>query len=107
MDSTAVIHKFAENIHYLNNIGERISLYIEARESAGLIYQHNTDCYIYFVIEYRQYQIDILWYGMNDEIMHNLELRGSYNTNFHAMHIEDEFLHIDDGNVKLVICVER
>lgn len=104
LDSIISVKKFEEIIGYKKE-GAPIKLHIEAVVNGKMIYQETTNCYISYDSGYEQYTVSIGW-DIPDEVMLNLGLHGSYNTNFQTMTVENNSLIIKDSCYQISLCKE-
>lgn len=82
--------------------GVFIGLYIEATVNDKVVYQGVASCSFSYNYGCSQYAISIDW-DLSNEVMTNLGLHGSYNTNFQIMKFSGESLTIIGGNYRITI----
>jgi len=95
-DSIDAIKDFKQIVNYKKE-STCIILNVEAVVNGVIVYQGNTDCKIFYDAGYEQYEVNVNW-NISDEVMSNLGLHGSYNTNYQKMKTENNSLFIVGDN---------
>lgn len=94
MNDILSVKEFISKIGYSKE-GTCVALYVEATVCNRIVYSEPTDCYISYDYGYSQYKISIDW-NISNEVMSNLKLHSSYNTNFQNMKVVSNSLIITD-----------
>lgn len=87
------------------NDGLKIEVNVDVHNGTEHIHHGSADIYCLYKIEYKQYQIDIIW-EFDDLVMRSMGLNGSYNTNFQDFLYSNNTLTIINGNIVIDIYKE-
>lgn len=101
IEDISAVKGFLDMLCYKNE-GVCIGLYVEAFVNNKVVYQGVTNCSFSYDYGYSQYAISIDW-NLSNEVMTNLGLHGSYNTNFQKIKFSGESLVIIGENYRITI----
>ena len=101
IEDISAVKRFMDMLCYKNE-GVIIGLYVEATVNGKVVYQGVASCSFSYNYGYSQYAISIDW-NLSNEVMTNLGLHGSYNTNFQKIKFSGESLVIIGENYRITI----
>lgn len=101
IEDISAVKNFIDVLCYKKE-GVFIGLYVEAFVNDKVVYQGVTNCSFSYNYGYSQYAISIDW-NLSNEVMTNLGLHGSYNTNFQKMEFSGDSLIIESDDCRIIL----